>query len=296
MRKLLLNILPGGLIRFYKDAKKRRKQNQRQQLAQANQTVTEDDIVKALQDAGVKHNEVLMLHSALSKLGFVKDGTETVINAVIRVVGEQGTVMMPSFPAVGFNYDYLKTNPVFDVRNSPSKMGAITEAFRKRSGVERSLHPTDPVCALGKQALYLTKDHVNQLTPYNENSPFYRLCELKGKIVLMGVDLDSLTNLHTLEDAVDNFEYPVYHPMVFTTKLVDADGTALEMKTKVHNPLYSKKRRCNALLPHFEEAGFLKQFKVGLANCIIIEAYAMHQWMLENYRTKGITMYTPDGK
>lgn len=296
MRKLLLNILPQSLIDLYKNNKKRSRLQQREQLLRKNDIVTEAMIVTVLQQNGIKTGDTIMVHSSLSKIGYVEGGAGTLINALLQAIGTEGTLMMPAFPAVGYNYDYLKTNPVFDVKQTPSKMGIVTETFRKHHNVLRSLHPTDSVSAIGKQALYLVKDHFAQLTPYNINSPFYRLCELKGNILMIGVDLNSLTNLHTLEDAVIDFEYPVYHKTIFTASLIDHDGKKLSMQTKVHDPVYSKKRRCNNLMPHFEKAGFLKHFKIGQANCMLIEAGRMHEWMVENYKTKGITMYTPNGK
>jgi aminoglycoside 3-N-acetyltransferase len=288
--------LPQSLIDLYKNNKKRSRLQQREQLLKQNDIVTEAMIVTVLQQNGIKTGDTIMLHSSLSKIGYVEGGAGTLINAFLQTVGTEGTLMMPAFSAVGYNYDYLRTNPVFDVKQTPSKMGIVTETFRKQPNVLRSLHPTDSVSATGKQALYLVKDHFAQLTPYNANSPFYRLCQWKGKILMIGVDLNSLTNLHTLEDAVSDFEYPVYHKTIFTTSLIDNDGKKLSMQTKVHDPVYSKKRRCNDLMPYFEKAGFLKHFKIGKANCMLIEADKMHDWMVENYKTKGITMYTPNGK
>lgn len=295
MRKILLNILPKVLINLYKKNKKRLRLKQRGSLLNNKQIVTETDIINVFHKTGIIQGDTVMLHSSLSKIGYVENGADTLINAIIKIISDEGTLMMPAFPAVGFNYDYLKANPVFDIKNTPSKMGAVTELFRKRKGVLRSLHPTDSVSAFGKNAAYLVKDHFNQLTPYNVYSPFYKLCELKGKILMIGVDLNSLTNLHTLEDAVENFKFPVYHDVIFTAALIDETKKKLSMKTKVHDPAYSKRRKCNALMPYFETAGFLKHFKLGSADCMIIQADSMHKWMLENYRTKGITMYTPNG-
>ena len=82
--------------------------------------------------------------------------------------------------------NYIQNTPFFDVLNSPSKTGAITECFRKMKGVVRSLHPTEPVSAFGPLAEYFTRDHFNQLTPYNKNSPFYRVGEKQGKIFYVG--------------------------------------------------------------------------------------------------------------
>ena len=296
MRQLIRNILPQQLIDFYKNQKKRHKQKQRDALANTNQVVTQSQIVERLKEIGLKSGEVVMLHSSLSRIGYVEGGAQTVIDSILKVIGNEGTLVMPAFPAVGFNYDYLMTNPVFDILNTPSKMGVITEVFRNMKQVKRSLHPTDAVCALGKQADYLTKDHFNQLTPYNQNSPFYRLCELKAKIILIGVDLNSLTNFHTLEDAVPDFEYSVYHQTLFDTQVIDESGKMLVMKTKVHNPVFSKKRKCNDFIKPFTDAGFMKSFKIGLANCYSIEADKLHAWMIENYKLKGITLYTPLGK
>lgn len=295
MRTLLRKILPQVLIDFYKQGKKRAAARQREELAKNKQTVSEADSVMTLRQQGIQEGDVLMVHSSLRKIGLLEKGADTLIAALLKTLGKEGTLMMPSFPAIGFNYDYLKSKPVFDVRDTPSRMGVVTETFRKKSGVLRSLHPTDSVIAFGKEAEYLVKDHFGELTPYHKNSPFYKLCELKGKILMIGVGLESLTNLHTSEDALPDFKYPVYHDTIFTAELIDAEGNKRTMPTKVHNPVYSKKRRCNDLAPHFEAAGFLKHFKLGLADCLLIDAYAMHAWMVENYKSRGITMYTPHG-
>ena len=174
-------------------------------------------------------------------------------------------------------------------------MGIITEEFRQQQHVIRSLHPTESICALGMQADYLTNSHFNQLTPYNVNSPFYKLCALHGKIILLGVDLNSLTNFHTLEDAVADFKFPVYHQTIFNASLIDEQGNRLMMKTKVHNPVFSKKRQCNSFIKPFMDAGLMKSFDLGLAKCYVLDAHKLHHWMLDNYKLKGITLYTPQG-
>lgn len=296
MRKFLLNILPKSFIIFYKNNKKRQRLKQREFLISQNKSVTKQHIIDKLKSIGITKGDVVMLHSSLSKIGFVQNGANTLINALMEVIENDGTLVMPAFPAVGFNYDYLKTNPVFNVKETPSKMGIITEVFRKKENVFRSLHPTDSVCAFGKQAEYLVKDHFNQLSPYNKYSPFYKLCQLQGKIILIGVDLNSLTNFHTPEDAIANFEFPVYHKTQFDTDVIDENGVKKTMHTKVHNPEWSKKRKCNDFIVPFENAGFLKKFTLGKAQCMVINANEMHTWLVENYNTKGISLYTPQGK
>jgi len=294
MRQLLLKILPAGFISFYKRYKKILRKKHRDELERNDKIISGEQIESILISNGIKKGDVVMLHSALSKMGYVKGGAHSVIQAFLNVIGNEGTLVMPSFPAIGYNYDYLNTDPVFDIKKTPSKMGVITETFRNMPGVVRSFHPTDPVCAFGPQAVELTRSHFGQLTPYNSESPFYKLCLLNAKIVLIGVELDSLTNLHTLEDAVLDFKYPVYHSKLFECKMINERGEMLVMKTKSHDPKWSKKRKCNDLKPLFKSAGFLTEARVGEANMIIIKAKEMHEWMVKNYIEKGITMYTPN--
>lgn len=295
MRDLLKKILPDFMISAYKKAKQKKRAIEREGFKNSGRTVTANEISKVLCDQGIKKGDVVMLHSSLSKMGMVEGGAETVIRSVLEVIGQEGTLAMPSFPGFGFNIDYLRTNPVFDLRNTPSKMGIITETFRKMPNVKRSLHPTEPVCALGPKADYLTKDHFGQLTPYTDVSPFGRLVELNAKILLLGVDLNTLSNLHTLEDAVTDFKFPVYLKEAVECRMINEGGKEVFVKTKVHDPSWSKKRRCNELEQMFLKDSCMKKTRIGNAELRIIEAGKMHECMLENYKNKGVTMYTPQG-
>lgn len=257
---------------------------------------TRENLVRDLRNIGASEGDTLLVHSSLGKIGYVEGGAVTVIEALLEVLGPKGTLAMPSFPAAGRNRDYLEGNPVFDVLNTPSAMGVITETFRKMPGVERSLHPTDPVCALGPLAAYLTGTHFGQPTPYNEHSPFRKLAECGGMILMLGTTLNgACTSLHILEDAVD-FPYPVYDPKKYDTEVIDAEGTHRKMKTKVHNPAWSAKRNCDLLKPAFEDACILTNGKIGEAASMLIDAEGLFKTMLDAFHRRGVTMYTPRGK
>lgn len=58
--------------------------------------VTPDDITTALRDIGVQKGQVIMVHTSMSSLGYVCGGTQSVIEALVRSVGEEGTIMMPT--------------------------------------------------------------------------------------------------------------------------------------------------------------------------------------------------------
>ena len=280
---------------IYHKAKRKIVRKQLEKKRKQNKIITLDQLIADLKLIGIQENDLLIVHSSLSQMGYVENGAATVVDACFEVLGSGGTLVMPAFAHNTFSKIYLDTNPTFNVLADVSKAGAITEELRRRKNSVRSFHPTDAVTANGPLAEYLVKDHFGQITPYNTFSPYYRLAEKKAKILNIGVPLStSVTNMHTLEDAVD-FKFPIYVKQIYNVKMIDANGKLHIMKTKVHDPVYSEKRRANELLPLFEKEGILKHGKIGDAEATLIDAAGLFEVMVRNYNEKGITMYTPLG-
>ena len=294
IRSFAKTIFPSFLFEYYRAVKKKKKNEALLAQKEKGQVFTKEFLIQNLQSIGIQKGDSLLVHSSLSKMGYLENGPETLIDALLEVIGSKGNLLMPSSPNALLQLDYIKSNTLFDVQHSPSKLGAITEVFRKRKDVIRSLNATEPVCALGPDAYFLTEGHFNELTPYTSKSPFYRLTEKNGKILYIGVTLANAgTSLHLLEDALD-FKFPVYFPEVFDVKIKDATGHIHEVKTKVHNPEYSKKRKCDDLLPLFLEEQVCSKVKIGNADSYLFDSKKMFDSMLKNYLEKGITMYTPN--
>lgn len=274
--------------------RKRKKQKRNAELANL-KPLSKDELTKDLRSIGIKEGDTLLVHSSQSRIGNLKDGPKTLVDALLEVVGKQGNILMPTSPNNVYQLNYIRNTPFFDVRESPSNSGKITEYFRTLPNAVRSIHPTEPVSAIGPKAKYFTEGHFGQLTPYNEESPFYKVSKEGGKILYIGVTLSMAgTNLHTLEDAVD-FKFPVYHPEIFEFKVIDDKGKEHLIKTKVHNPEWSKKRKCDDLIPMFVEQGALEKVKIGEANTLLVDAKRFLEVMIEQYGEKGVTMYTPKG-
>jgi aminoglycoside 3-N-acetyltransferase len=294
-KKLVIQFTPKFIQKWIMLFLKKQRKHKILEQEKNNTGVTKEILVTDLKKLGLGAGDSVLVHSSLSKIGFVPDGAATVIDALFDVVGPEGTLLFPTFPAKSKNKTHLEEHPFFDIVNTPSQMGSITEYFRKMPNVYRSFHPTDPVCAKGPLAEYYTSTHYGQLTPYNEYSPFRKLCDKKGKILMMGTTLNgACTNLHTLEDAV-NFKFPVYDAKMFDVKMIDAEGRISTVKTKVHNPEYSVKRNCDALKPLFEKENVLINGNIGGAKSMLIDADKMLQVMITYYNKQGVTMYTPYG-
>ena len=58
--------------------------------------ITKNDILRALSALGLRRGNIVMVHTSLSKIGYVCGGAQAVIEALIETVGEHGTIMMPT--------------------------------------------------------------------------------------------------------------------------------------------------------------------------------------------------------
>jgi len=176
----------------------------------------------ALTALGIQKGQLLMVHSSLRSLGQVEGGAASVIEALERSVGPDGTLMMP-----GLSYESVtREQPYFSQRETPVCVGVIPETFRKSPGVVRSLHPTHSVCAWGRRARELTAAHGLDTTPVGANSPFRRLAQEGGRILMLGCGLRPNTFMHGVEEAACA-PYPLQkEPVVYT--LEDEHGAVRE--------------------------------------------------------------------
>lgn len=138
----------------------------------------------------------LIVHSSLSSIGWVVGGPPTVVEALLDVIGDEGTLIMPAATP------QCSDLPVFDPRTTPTTMGAIPETFRTWPGTSRSRHPLESVCAKGAKAAEVTKDHPLAFSE-GRGSPFGKLYELDGWVLLIGVGFNRCTALHFAESLVE---------------------------------------------------------------------------------------------
>ena len=182
-------------------------------IAAADRPATRSTIAADLAALGVEPGMTLMVHSSLSRLGFVAGGAHAVVLALLDAVGPDGTVMMPTLsghlsdPAAWMNppvpeswWEAIRAEtPPYDPDLTPTRdMGAIVECFRHLPGVRRSAHPTASMAAIGPRAAELLEPH-DLAYPLGEASPLARLYDLDGHVLLLGVTHANNTSLHLAE-------------------------------------------------------------------------------------------------
>lgn len=157
--------------------------------------VTRADIRAGLAALGRLQGAGVMVHSSLRSFGRVEGGAQAVIEALMDVVGPEGTLMMPSF-----NHGSIFRNGpgYYHPAESITTNGAIANQFWRMPEVRRSLNPTHPVAAWGKHSLTYTRFHHRTLTMGPE-SPLGMLQRDGGYGLLLGVGYRSNTFHHVVE-------------------------------------------------------------------------------------------------
>jgi aminoglycoside 3-N-acetyltransferase len=296
IRAIIRRLTPNWILEKYRSQKKEAVRKSLKAQAESGLGWTQEVLEDHLRKAGLKSGDAVLVHSSLSKIGYINGGPQVFIDALKKIVGAEGHILMPNSPNAGYQLDYIRNLELFDVAHSASKLGAITETFRTQEGAVRSVNATEPVSCLGPNAQWFTEGHFGEVTPYTAKSPFARLAEAGGKILYVGVTLDNAgTSLHVLEDAVPEFKFPVYFPEIFSVKVKTNDGMIHSVTTKVHNPEQSAKRKCDELLPLFEQKGVFFRTTIGNAPTLVFDAEKMREVMISSYLQDGITMYTPKG-
>ena len=152
-------------------------------------------LVKQFKDLGIKAGMTLLVHSSLRRVGKVDGGADTIIDALLEVLGENGTLLMS-----GVSGNVNPDQPVYHVKYTPATVGTLVNVFMKRDNVVRSLHPVHSVAGCGPRAKYITDGHLEANTPWSPDSPYGKLMrEENGFILFLGTNFTCNTCIHALE-------------------------------------------------------------------------------------------------
>ena len=248
------------------------------QVVQKTETLaTVESLQLEFKELGIKKGMILLVHSSLSAMGWVCGGAVAVIIALQEVLGETGTLVMPTHstdlsdpsrwenPSVPETWwqTIRETMPAYDPDITPTRsMGKIAETFRKQNGVLRSAHPQSSFCARGPQASSIVNNHVLAYG-FGEHSPLARIYDLHGCVLLLGVGHSSNTSIHLAEYRAD-----------FPIKRVVCEGAPI---LQAGSRIWTTFEEINVDDSDFDhlgedflrsEAGKVVQHgKVGIANC-----------------------------
>ena len=249
------------------------------------------ELEDGLKSLGLRPSDVVLVHSSFDAFRGFQGKPSDVIDTLQRVVGAAGIVMMPTMAFSGTAYDYALAHPVTDLRRAPSRMGLLTELFRRLPGVIRSAHPTHPIAVWGGDAAAVAADHHLARTPCGAPSPLRQLLDRDGKILLLGVDIAVLTFFHTLEEILEErLGVKPFTEQSFELTVLDAQGAAWACHTRLFDPAVSRRRRLDRLADELRRLGCWRERKVGGLGMGLLQAREVLQ-AAEAMLARGVFCY-----
>lgn len=171
--------------------------------------VTRGDVTAAARAVGIGPGDTVMFHSALSSMGTVVGGPDTVIDGFLDAVGPTGTVAVPTlcnWTPEEQKFVFVRWNP----KTSPSYVSLITETFRPRPDAVRSDHATHSVAAIGSRAVELTARHGGSgprpgpfgPAAFARESPWQKFYDWNAAYGFIGVTFRVCTMVHFVESLI----------------------------------------------------------------------------------------------
>lgn len=237
-------------------------QNQQPLYMANNNEIFSNDIVSALHKAGVNIGDIVFVHSDISVFGKLMTDDrdlffQSVIEAFQEAVGPDGTIIMPTF-----TYS-VSEGKVFDVKNTKSTVGALTEYFRKLPGIKRTVEPMLSVAIWGKhQDNLLDIGHDSM----GKNSIFDKLLQLNGKIVLFGTR--ECTFIHYIEQM---HKAPYRFLKKFKGRIINGEENYEDEFNYYARYLDRNSTSYYSILEKYLfEEGLIKEHKLGLDKVLVI--------------------------
>ena len=179
--------------------------------------ITKDFLIDKFSQLGIKEGDTLFVHASLSSLGYVVGGAEALFLALREVIGEQGTIIVPSqtveisdpaawqYPPVPKEWhDVIRASmPAYSKELSYSKsMGAFSQFIGILPDSIRSNHPMYSFTAIGEKAGEIIGQDSFDF-PFGDKSPLGRMYSIGAKVLMIGTDFETNTSLHLAENRLN---------------------------------------------------------------------------------------------
>jgi aminoglycoside 3-N-acetyltransferase len=281
----------SSIPRAYKAALKARLLQAQERFVRAFLSYDANQLLGSLRALGVRSGDSVMLHSAFGPRYGFRGTTEQLTTVFLDAVGPEGNLLMVSLPYRSSSLEYLSKSKTFDVRKTPSMMGLVSEYFRQRPDVLRSLHPTHPVLAWGAKAEWLVAGHEACRYPCGPGSPFEKLEQLDGKVAFYNVPFATFTFFHYLEHLVSpDMPFPLYTEKSFTVPVVDSKGEPSTVTTFVFSREAIRRRRFPVLEAELRRRRLIHERRIGNTRLAMILVREAVECVRDMFR-KGLYFY-----
>lgn len=231
--------------------------------AQPSMACNRHDLRDYLQSIGVARGALVMAHTSVSGVEIREEGESPgsrnapltairLLDDLLTLLGHDGTLVMPTHAVYQTDPDVIRRlrrgQPErYDPAATPTNSGLVNEFFRRRPGVQRSLHPWNMVAACGPLASDLLDGNLNDRKPlpHGVDSAYYRVCERDGLVISVGIPLARYLTLGYVAEEVRDREWPIRGFFEELSYLVRIDGRFEPYVVRQSRPEYHMLCRCN---------------------------------------------------
>lgn len=128
--------------------------------------LTRQDLINDLSKMKICKGDLLLVKVSIRSIGEIEGGAITLVDALLDVVGNQGTIVTASFVnTYPLPIDLNEEDKIVS-QNTPSYAGALANAMVKHPKAFRSTHPVQKFVAIGRDAERLMSSHTEASYAY----------------------------------------------------------------------------------------------------------------------------------
>ncbi|WP_303180205.1 AAC(3) family N-acetyltransferase [uncultured Butyricimonas sp.] len=171
-----------------------------------------DSILEQLRDWGVKDGSLLIVHSSYDSLKATGLTPLEIIVKLKNLIGETGTLAMPVIRSYKEEPDaiqklqssYRPPKCTYNPRRTPVSSGLLPTFLMRMSEAEISLHPLNPLCAVGPLAKDMMRNNISGTlpSPHGKDSSWKFCLDNNAIVIGLGTDLKHHNTIgHVAEEA-----------------------------------------------------------------------------------------------
>lgn len=260
-------------------------------------------IETGLRRLGLKAGDAVLVHSSLKDMASIKDlkaapdyGQPWFMQAFLKVLTPAGLFVAPTFTKTFTDEGYGPTGLVWDKKETPSRVGSLTDYAWRQSGAERSDHPTHSVTAIGASAKQFCAGHeYDKCGTFGKPGPWGNLWRWNAYVCMYGTWFNTCTTIHLAEDWLD---LPYMAPTA-PVAIKGANGAPLHVnvtKSPWGNRDFYKKKDSKVELRLLKESPeIFKIERIGKCQVVLVRFRDLISRVINyHYEDPGILLRNPE--
>jgi aminoglycoside 3-N-acetyltransferase len=191
--------------------------------------VSPDELTEGFTQLDLHEGDRVVMHASLDSIGTVDGGAAMVLHRLLKLLGKSGTLMMPTFTSItrhaNSHENYTKPGcwcggkedrhlPFIPELQPDGSIGEIAKRLCSWPSSRRSGHPAYSFVAVGEHGDELVRDYSLD----DPLLPLKRFLKKDPKVVVVGMGLDSVPEIHLVEQSRLSAKFPRERALTFTSK------------------------------------------------------------------------------